>query len=98
MDLNTTSNVRFWFEGAKFTMAPNTSLSHHKSWQHDEGFSYEAFTLHASQYGVITCDLASGGTDCDGRVDNYTDLILIDGKFQVLDHTINDVYAQLANY
>jgi hypothetical protein len=52
------------------TLKPGQSLTWGKSWRHDEGGSYES---HQWRFDGETLfdEAASGGTDCDGRIDQY---------------------------
>lgn len=64
-------NIRFWayvHNGwVKITLKPYQTLTHHYSYRHDEGRSYEAvkYTYEAKQQ-IVLRDWINGGTDCDG--------------------------------
>ena len=69
-------NARFWAhvnDGyVKITLEPGQRLSWGESHPTDEGFSYqsESWTFEGE---TITRESASGGRDCDGRIDYYRD-------------------------
>ena len=69
-------NARFWvrYRGSwvKLTMKPETTLETYESEPTDEGFSYE-HVRYRYDGEEVTCEVANGGKDCDGRIDCYTD-------------------------
>lgn len=76
--MSTTKNVRFWIHGkngrVKITMRPGQVLSWGQSWRTEEGYSYESFRL--EYFGDdIYQERASGGSDCDGPIDDYATLV-----------------------
>ena len=90
-------NKRFYFDRCKFTLKPGQSLSHYKGGPDEEGYWYEEFTLSYDGESV-TAEISSGGRDCDGRIDNYVELILMPDGWEKLDSQVYDQYAQLSNY
>jgi len=55
------------------TLCPGQSLSWGYSRPNEEGYSYYSVTWEHAGHGV-RASIASGGRDCDGRIDNYCEL------------------------
>lgn len=65
-------NARFWhfhrLSWVKITLRPGQALHHSHSYEHDEGWSCEAFKLsYHVQARAIREEWLDSGTDCDGR-------------------------------
>ena len=89
--------MRFKWDGATIRMEEGQSMSFHKIEDHDEGWGYRAWTLEISQ-GVLRAECSSGGSDCDGRIDRYVDMIYIDGQWEVETESQRDQYAEMDGY
>ena len=67
-------NARFWTwvnDGlVKITLRDRQALNHSSFSRHDEGWSaeYETWSLWD---GLVTREVTTDGTDCDGRLTNY---------------------------
>ena len=66
-------NARFWtyYNGqhTKLTLKPNQTLDYDKCGPDEEGYSFQAESYdYDGETGLITCDVAYGGRDCDGTI------------------------------
>jgi hypothetical protein len=92
-------NKRFNWDGVKFCLRPGESLSHHKSGPTDEGYWFKGFTLECAKDGSeVTCSVCSGGRDCDGSVENYVELVLVNDEWVRESHRVRDHFAEAAGY
>jgi hypothetical protein len=100
------ANVRFKWDGITITMQPGQRLTHHQGGPDDEGYWYKAVGFeYASDGSAVVAEVSSGGADCDGRLDNYADLILDLSNyrtrragFQLESESQRDQFAELAGY
>ena len=103
-------SIRFWIyindAPVKLTLSKDNAPIHWgKSWPTDEGFSYEGGQVYLHK-GVLYLERNSGGRDCDGPIDYFTDLTCsvddIDAEgwpnwIRERDE-VNDYFAQQAGY
>lgn len=108
-------NARFLVYGqkgvVKLTLSPGQKLSHHWSNWDCEGYTYKCQTWEY-QDSVIHKSVATGGRDCDGRIDYYSEYMcavenlcgyVTDNgasmpMWQETETVVADQYAQMAGY
>ena len=106
---NENKNARFsvYVNGGDviITLKPKQVLNWGMSEPTDEGYHYENFTWELHN-GTVYCEMSSGGRDCDGRIDHYTDreckVENIDlekyAPWEKQNHSVQDHNAIAANY
>jgi len=92
------NNARINWDGVSITLAPGQTLNHYQAEPTDEGYSYRAQTFTHHLDGTVTCSTASGGRDCDGRLDYYSDLVWDHGRWELESRSQRDEYAEAAGY
>lgn len=90
-------NIRFAWNGTKITLSPGQKLNHYQGGPTEEGYSWRAVEFTYDGTSVLA-NCASGGRDCDGPVEQYADLILINGKWECQRAHQRDHYAEAMGY
>ena len=76
--MTTQSNARFWtwWNGGwvKLTLRPRQTITLHRGWKHEEGWS-EEIDVFIHEGGAVRNEHTESGRDCDGRLDRYSDFV-----------------------
>lgn len=88
--------IRFWFEDVRIAMAPGQMIRHHQHGPTDEGWWARSLEFIAGS--PVTVEIINDGRDCDGRLQTFTTLELIDGEWVRRDSSQRDYQAEAAGY